>query len=423
MNSGINIQATSKTSPIISIVVNNYYLLVLKESSINVFNLLDYTAVQEIVLEKGDVASDIALCLENKEIKKDLKIAAEKVMVSVNVTSTPKKETLSKIIYLKAISADDQIQKLILMSNVVDAQKVFSQNVFPHDGNYEQKKEQFNVSAAWALFRNFEFERSMEFFSSANFDPRELLVMIPGLIEKKEGNFLSLKELIIQKGKPESFLPEATQALIKLMEEKRKYLAEKYDMSKEHKKMMQFAYPPSLSNEYFKMHNCSLDEVMELIDNSLIKLYLEQQHLRQIEIFFESAKNLKCNYKAMEAMLKEKIPNDKAFIAQVCLAFLYDKFGNYAESLAIWKTIGIEGTKETIDLACKETARLLPQMRDKKFIFEHARMVLLRKPDDGIRIFTENEALPKFISEDDIIKYLEELEKSRVFSKKNTSSI
>lgn len=413
----MNIGATAKPNTIMAVVISNYYLIIMRDIVVNVFNLMDYSKVQDIELEKGDVGSDMVLNIDSKDIKKASAMIADNIIMSLDVVGeSKKKDPMSKLMYLKAIPADKQIQRLLLMSKVNEAQKVFSQNVFPGDENFDQKKEEFNTAIGWALFKCFEFAKSYEFFLQVNYDPREFLALVPDLLDKKDKTFTYLKDLIEQRGtaeKPEVLLQEGTQIITKLVEAKRKYLAEKYDISKEFKKVLPFIYADFPINEYFGKREIILDEMMGLLDDSLMKLYVEQQQLKQIQLYFETTKVMKCDYKKMEIFFKDKLSKDSSCTAHVCLAYLYNNFGNYPESLAIWKTLGSNGSTEIIGLACKEIARLLPQMRDKKEIFEYAKVVLYRMPEDGIKIFTENENLPKFISEDDVIGFFESLERSQ----------
>ena len=400
-SSAINIQATVKTNPILSIVIQNYYLLILRESLVQVYNLLDYTKVQEIELEKGDTGRVLAPDMD-------------KVLLAVDYVPAPKKDSFGKISYLRAIPPAEQIKKLLLQCKVSEAQKVFTQNNSPASSSFEAKREEFNVEAGWCLFQALEFDKAAGFFSSVNYDPREFLALVPDLLGK-EVTYKTLKDLIEQKltqgERKDGVMQEGIRTIIRLVEEKRKYLAEKYDLVREIKKQVPFVHPEIPINEQFKTSKPPLDELMELLDNSLLKLYLDQKDLKLIQSYFESTKTLKCNYKSMEAYLNSQKELDKTFTAHVCLAFLYDKFGNFTEALEMWKNLGSQGLKETRELACKETARILTtHITEKKTIFEYAKMILLFNPDEGLKIFTENATLPKFITEDDIISYLDSME-------------
>eukprot|EP01022_Parablepharisma_sp_SALTPOND_P004516 TRINITY_DN120428_c0_g1_i1.p1 TRINITY_DN120428_c0_g1~~TRINITY_DN120428_c0_g1_i1.p1 ORF type:complete len:983 (+),score=128.19 TRINITY_DN120428_c0_g1_i1:95-2950(+) len=400
-NTAINLQASHKSNPIRSIAVQNYYLLVLRDTIVQVFNLIDCTKVQEIELERADTG---------RVLVPDV----DKVLIAVDAIPAPKKDPLGKVVYLRAIPPEEQIKRLLFQSKVSEAQKVFTQNNSPMDPDFENKREEFNVEAGWTLFQGLEFDKAIGFFSSVNYDPREFLALVPNLLGKGV-SYRTINDLVDQRmgqdERKDAVIKEGIRAIIRLVEEKRKYLVEKYDLVRDVKKPLEFTYSSTPLNESFRLSKPTLEELMELIDNSLLKLYFEEKDLKLIQGFFEATKELKCSYKTMEGYFKEKMEKDSTFTAHVCLAFLYDRYGNFTEALEMWKMLGSQGLKETRDLACKETERLLmTQVTDKKMIFEYAKMILLLNPEEGLKIFTENPALPKFVTEDDIISYLEGLE-------------
>ncbi len=363
-NGQIGIQA--KTNPIISMAVKDYYLIVLRETNVGIYNLMDYTKVQDIELEKNDLGRALA-------------IDGERVLIAVDVSADGKKDAFGQIVYLQAISAEEQMKKLLLQCRITEAMKIFSQNCVPADADFEIKKEQFNIEAAWALFIMFDFDKAVEFFLSVNYDPRELLALLPDMLDTKAGDsYTTLKEIVVQKQaeRPENVIQEGTKAIIRLLDAKRKYLAEKYELAKEGKRPLQFVYPGQPVNDSFRSAKISVETVVELLDNSLMKLYVEIKDLRMLQTYFDSTKLLKCNYKLMQEYLKRKTESDKSFASHVCQAYLYDKFGNYIQALDQWTALGGEGTTEARELACKETMKLLlTQPVDRDNLFKYARML------------------------------------------------
>ncbi len=125
--------------------------------------------VQELPLKEGGTGK----CLCKFE---------DKVFVGVEMHTGDKKKENSTIFYLLPVPSERQIQKLILQTRIDEAQKVFQQNNKPSSSDYTQKLEKFNTEAAWALMKNLEFEKAAEFFAFTDFDPRELILLIPGLL-------------------------------------------------------------------------------------------------------------------------------------------------------------------------------------------------------------------------------------------------
>jgi len=401
-NSEMNIQAMQKSHLIISISIQKHYLLILRSNMINVYNLKDYTKIQDIDLEKNDTG---------KVFVSD----EEKVIIAMDTIPAPKKDPLGRFTFLKPVPVEIQIKQLLANGKVSEAQKVFSHNISAMDPQFEIKREEFNVEAGWCLIQNLEFEKAFGFFASVNYDPKEFLALIPELLSK-DISYQTIKSLMdtkgIQSDKKELIMQDCIKTVIRLVEEKRKYLVEKYDLSKDLKKQLNFVYASAPLNESFKVsEKPTLEDLLELIDNSLLKLYLEQKDLKIIQAFFEQAKPLKCNYKLMDAHLNSLKDTDSTGISQVCLAFLYEKFENYSASMQIWKTIGSLKANEIRELACKEIAKLLiAHPGDQKTFFDNAKIIFLYFPEEGLKIFTENPSLPKFITEDDIIAFFDTLE-------------
>eukprot|EP01022_Parablepharisma_sp_SALTPOND_P022285 TRINITY_DN448_c0_g1_i1.p1 TRINITY_DN448_c0_g1~~TRINITY_DN448_c0_g1_i1.p1 ORF type:complete len:947 (+),score=150.37 TRINITY_DN448_c0_g1_i1:3051-5891(+) len=444
----IEIQATSKHSPIYQLAVLDYYLVCLKDFGANIYNLLDFTKVQEIPFEKGWAYRTYAIDGYNLFIARD-------------VPTGSKKELASALIYLMCIPYEEQIKRLLKRGSIQEAFKVFEQNNPKSDPNYEAKEERFKLEAAWALLINLAFSKAIEIFLQVNYDPRELLALVPGLL-KGSKSYKSLRDLIEEKdqdsmrlsqalkeakdslaaigpdappeqkqakeeevlkltqalkdakdisaSKIEQVLTAGKKAIIKLIEEKRKRLEGKYDLSTDLKKHVTFLNSEKPINVLKMPKIQTLDEIMELLDTCLLKLFVEEREVNQLYNFINRTTILKCNEKEMDTFLEERKDKDRSFTAHACQALLEDRSGNYANALKIWKTLGQE-TREVRDMACKETARILKtKADDKKIITTYARMLLVVNPEEGLKIFTETEGITKVISEDDTLTYLEGLE-------------
>ncbi len=398
--SPIQLPPTVKTNPILGMTVQKDYLLVFRQAGASVYNLLDSARVQEIEFERDfgfrDFACDggfVHLALE--------RIGGGKVEPS-------------SVMFLQEVPTDEIIKRLLLDSKVPEAQHVFSLNNPPADEAFAAKKEQFNIEVAWALFKRFQFSQSLEFFQQVNYDPRHLLSLVPDMFGPRYKDFKTLKHLVENAAgtlsNPDAVIQEGTRTIINLVEERRRYFAERFDLSKDGKKLIAFVSPAYPINEIPKPKGCTLDDLLEIVDTSLLKMYVEQKQVKPLQTFLESLKVLKCNEKEMEAYLKER-EKDRTFTVNVCQGLLAERFDNVKGALTIWKSLGVQAAKDVRDIACKETVKLLiNKVQEKKIFFEYAKMILIANPEEGIKIFTENASLPQFLNEDDIVTYLDSLE-------------
>lgn len=448
MPSGLDLQATSKSSPIFQLSIMSYYLIALREAGAVIFNLLDSTKLQEIDFGKGWSYKDYAIDGNNVYIAHDL-------------TMGSKKEPASGLIHLKAIPAEEQIKRLLRMADVSKAIKVFQQNNQQGGPSYEAKKERFNLEAAWTLFVSFNYVQAIEFFQQVNYDPKELLALVPELalmdssgklckslrsiIEERDDGFLKLESALksardsaAQEQDPErkraaeeevqnldqslksvkassaprieACIVQGYETIIHLVEEKRKYLESKYDIATEGGKPVSFLSPEQPINVMDKTKIRTVEKVVELLDTSLLKMFILEHKGAQLYSFINRTPILKCNEKQMDAFIAERKDKDRSFTTHMCQALLADRFGNYTNALEIWKSLASE-TREVRDIACKETVKLLrTKVEDKAIVFKYAKMLIIVNPDEGLRFFTENESISKIATEDDVLAYLEGLE-------------
>ncbi len=403
-NSAIPLQAAAKQFPILSMLVKDHYLLVLREGTLTVLNLLDSARVQDIDFEKGSLGRDMG-------------INADRILVSFDVSTGVKKEMASKLAYLRTVPADEQIKALLRDGKVPEAHKVFTQNNSSTDPTYEAKRDEFSVEAGWAALVGLDFAKAAELFQAANCDPAELLALVPGLLDSKAVAYKTLKDIVGAKALPtekaESAIQEGTNTIRLLAEGKRRWIAEHFDLAKDGKKSMQFRHPSGGINVTFRTAKPTLEEIMEVLDGAIIKLYVGQHEVKPIKSYFDSIKLMKCNYKQMENYLKEKLAADpRSCTAPICLAYLHEKYENYFAAVDVWRQFMGTAEGEDKKLACDEIVKLLvSKITDKELIFKYAGTVLAVFPEKGLRIFTVNECLPKFITEEDVIAFLGEFER------------
>jgi len=400
--SNINIQATTKHPAIISMLVKKHYLVILRETAVNVYNLLDYTLLQSIEIEKGD-------------IPKDLSGDDEKLLILYESVGGIKKEAVGKLVYYRLLPPNEQIQRLLAANKVNEACKVFNQNTSTNDPDFKSKREMFCLEAGWALFLAFDYTKAIEWLSNTNYDPFEFLALIPDFnsSDLPPGPFTTITNIVELKlgmsNTKATVLKDGLSTIVTLLAKKRKQLAPSYP--KEKAKVIEFLHPSTLINNAFKDHTATLAKTMEMLDTSLIKLYIALENVKDIKEFFDSITIMGCDYK-----FQAEIDDIDSYVAEICLGYFNEKYKNFTKALEIWKKLA--GEKEASELACKEIVKLLTtKITDKNLIFDCAEIVLKQQPEEGLKIFTNNDYLPKFITEDDIISYLGGLANNSEFLK------
>lgn len=398
------IQTTNKAHIVHAMLVKNYYLLVFKENAVHVFNLLDCSKVQTIDMEPGFQYKDSVI--ENSYI-----------ILAMDITSGSKKEVSSSFQILKEVSGNEQIKQLLLASKVPEAHKIFLLNFPSSLPDFEQRKENFNINAAWALFANLLFPQSYEYFMQTNYDPRELLALVPNVIDARirEKECVSLGEIIEKKlGKAvmqnDPLILEGTGIIINLLQEKRKYLAKTFNIDDDAKKIIDFINPENSFNNWMLKKCKTLEEIMYIIDTTLIKLHVESKQLKNLQNFLDSTPNLKCNFKEMDQYLKEKPSKEDPIlssVAQTCQAYLFERAGNIIAALDIWKQI-LKSTKDEnrIEICKPIISLMINKVEDKKIIKDYMRTFLVLCSQEAMKVFIDNDKITNIMTQDDIVEFL-----------------
>jgi len=374
------IQAMDEKHFIVSMLAKDHYLIVMRGTRIDIYNLLDGSLIQEFVMEKGDICRELT---DN----------SNRIIVIADVT----KKDLSKLMQLRLVPFEEKIRSLIAEGKIQEASKVFEQNNVPSDNQYEGKKKEFELEAAWGLFIALDLSKAFGYFANTNYDPLELLALIP----YPDSKFKTIKELVEKKKieNKDAVINKAIETIIKLAELKRKSLSSTYDFYKDSKKIVAFIYSFTPINDYFKHRKATLDEVMDELETSLIKHYVSANDLAAIQRFFENTKALKCDFKRTEKYLKD----NQSIPSQTCLAYLYDLYGKKDEALEQWRLL-INDNMVT-KIACKQIANLLINFPIEKIsLFKIIDILMQHDKKETLRVLKELDH--KEITEDDIIGYL-----------------
>ena len=398
---GSSILMQEFNQPVLEMIVKSFYLLVLMEKNMDVYNLLDFNRIQRMDFDKECVYKTCAMDNEN-------------LLLAMDIVMGYKKDLTSVLIYLYEIPAEVQIKQLLAESKIPEAHNVFLQSCQSISQDFEEKREQFNIDAAWALYVNLEFTRGEEYFLQTNYDPRELVTLVSTIMETKyqRNDFITLEMLVQRKSKEmvKETIIEGINSIIVLLEEKRKYLSGEYSFIVDRSKLFTFIRPTVPLNPSFKGDPCEYKEIMKFIDTSLLKLYVKNKQIMSLKSFLENTKDIQCNYKEMEIYLKEHFKNDLiTHSAEICQAFLYEKGGDYKAALNIWKELIQKENKEVKDIVSKSMIDILSnKIRDKNIFQEYAKSLLVSNPNEGIQLFTGSEKL--IMSEDEVCDFLESIE-------------
>jgi len=377
-----------KISGVNAMIIQNYYLLLLSDLSVHVFDLIDCKKVQEI-----------SISLEKGVIGRALAHAVNKVLIVFDVQQ--KKDSGSRVLCLRAVATNKLIIQLIRKSRINEAKRIFSQSVPSDDPSFDKQQKQFNLNAGWQLFKDLEFDKASQYLSEVEFDPREFLILIPGLIDNEKHK--NLTDLLGGKANEET-IKKATMTIIKLVESQRIKLEETYNIEegKEIIDLIQYS-----SNEDDKDHkddkdSTKLSDIIEIIDNSLFKFYLQQGDISMMQKYIESIKSLKCNYEVMSNYLKQY---KNSIISKVYESYLEEVKGKYTEALGMWKSL--IGT-EVNELAYANIKRLLiAKVKNLKNAFEYAKLVIDHDPLEGLNVFKKNVNVGKSVSQNEVLEYLE----------------
>lgn len=399
---GSSIPIQEVNQKILEMIVKSFYLLVFTEKSADVYNLLDYNKVQRIAFDKECVYKTCAIYSSN-------------LLLAMDIVMGYKKDLTSALVYLCEVPAEVQVRQLLGESKIAEAHSVFLQSCQSTSQDFEERREQFNIDAAWALFANLEFSRGEEYFLQTNYDPRELLTLVPAAMEPKHqrSSFTTLETLIQRKNGEvgREVVGEGVNSIILLLEEKRKYLSGGYSFVVDRTKPLSFVWPSTPLNGTFKGTACEYKEIMKIIDSSLLKLYTKNRQIKQLKNFIETAKDLQCNYKEMEVYLKDHFKDDLVTCsAEICQAFLYEKGGDYLAALNIWKELIEKENKEVRNTASRGMTDLLAsKVRDKSVFKKYVTFLLISNPAEGLRIFTNSDKFHT-LSEEEACDFLEKLE-------------
>lgn len=396
MNWRAEMAESSKVDSVVSMLVMGNYLLLFRESKVGVYNISNLTKIHEIGFERGAY--------------RDAAVAGDDVILAMDVKSKRGSSIVksSALSYMHKVPVEDQIEYFLATSQVPQARELFVQT-YSKLNDYSARKELFEIDAGWAFIVKLEFEEALACFAGRNFDPRDLLTLVPEVLDPdyKHERYITLQMLIASKNAEESKkMEEGIDMIIKLVSEQHKNLIESHNERLKDK--ITFVWPSLPMNDFFKGKESTLRDILFVVETGLIRLYLTKDDVHGLRKLADSVKDLCIDYKDFESYLEIQVKAEPTKYAyQVCQAILHEKQQNYEEALGIWKQFVLSGKKAMSDLACKSMVELLRnKVQKKKTIQGYARSIIVLNPDEAMRIFTNNPNLSKIMTEDEVYQYL-----------------
>ena len=465
----LDLNSKDRGDEIYDMFIYDYYLLIVRREWAEVYNLHDnkkpradpeehiwtYKAIQRIPIEKEWLPA-------NREF--DLRIHAidgSNVFVICEADQIKNCDEGSNILYWRAIPYEERMKILFKEGSMEIAWDLYSTHLRSLGKDPESYEEEFKLEGAWETFSCYEYERAEKLFLEVNYDIRELLMLMPNNLLKAKSPGTVLKTLLdktmsirkrlendLNAAKDSPIMIEfdgtmienetrpikisrlekkienlefkpteydnvhaaGRRLIMRLTKEVRRRLTEKYNFNTDGDKVIEFVrkLKPLVTLELPEKQ--TLEEIITMVDTCLLKMYINEPQLQELYNFLTTVEVLKSDLKEIDELIKQKEGKDRTYAGKVCRALLDYRLGNYPSSLQLWKELGQE-TREIRDMGCKETCKILKlHIKDKKSVFTYARMVLVVDSEEGLKIFTENEDITNFISEDDTIDYLKGLE-------------
>ncbi|CAD8051809.1 unnamed protein product [Paramecium primaurelia] len=372
------------------------YLIVIFDNLLQVFNLIDSKHMSDIQL------SQAARCITQTSNHLFYGSAAE-------------------LIYLYQTPAEQQISEFLKNGRVEDALQVYAQNNQTTDPSKNQQLEQLKLDCGWSLIRQMQFSNSLNYILQTNFEPRDFICLFPdyySTVEKLQSvnpnpslqNITIIINKFVQesRGDPQQIQElkyQTKEFFIEILEKKRAVLTSpQYAYSMKDKLNL---LTTTLNFNQNQWHPISCEQLLELIDFALIKLYLEsQQYFPKLKSFLTS-NQIYCIQ--MYTQLQGLFINNRGIEQQQgILAKFYESFNKIDQSLEIWKKVGIESVHlQEQQEACEETTRILKQNPEKNRIFKFIVWVFKKQFKIGVQIFQISDQI---ISPDQMLKFLEEQE-------------
>ena len=375
----------SEKASLVCAAVNDQFMIIATVNTLEVYSISDGSLIQ-----KEDLTTQPALFIAENE-------------------SQVYYCTTSSLFSLHQVPLSDQINRLLIECKITEARKLLSK-MLEGEINTESQYEQFNLDAAWCLFKSLKFTNSAENFVLTNFDPRELMSLFTEYYSRPGERVKSIMTVINEStsglasgdvtGVTKDKMFQAKLAAVTILSQKRKTICEPPRAGKFVNSFNFLRSPFSINR--LGNETVPREEVIELIDTFLLKVLVDLSlvesdskkfnekygkfPIKVLSEMFEPTYKISLNFQDSESFLKSK--GDKA---KVPLAMFYEASGRKEEALKIFRDQTSSDIKVKEDFA-KQTVRILLRVNDRQTVFTYSEWVLNAFPSIGLEIFTSTEA-------------------------------
>lgn len=403
-----NVNPITFARPLVGLNVYKNYIIALHETAVTVYDSNDSSQVQEINIPSGSIG-------------KYLIIGQNKLFyITVSYNDKKDKEVTAFNIYeLKEVAYDIQILKLLNENKMEEALNIFNNNIPSSREEKPSQLEKFFLNSAWACIKKADFMKAYQYAKLTRFNPFEFMYLFTGLLnipiihedqELKNSILPSIDSLINAFDRSSSSMSgivtrdsltnfkredekekEAIEMLGSLLNEKRNFLINSYDIPKDNFRKIPFL---NADNALISITNNDviLQKILEVISTVLIKVYvkLDMPTKKIWDVIDYDFFN--CDWDELESFLYKENKD----VSKITLAYLNEKRAKYEDALKTWQEYGnkVETDAAYSREACERTKVILKTATDKRLFHDYIQWMLSKFPVSAFDLFKQTEIVP-----------------------------
>lgn len=384
----------SETKQVIGARYSEPYVVILTDTSIDVYDVLEGNLIQvQPLATPGSLVSDI-----------DTPV----VVASGN-----------KVIALNPIPITDQLAKLLQECKVDEAFALLQKSIDFTSPEASSIQEQFNLDAAWCYFRSLRFPKAAEYFELTSFDPRDIMslfpelcnpaIFIPGSTRYTVATLVSEFVERSASGPSRSGVNSAVEekvrlcklSVISLLQQRRASIFRPPKAAVKVSDLLTFTASEYSINR-INRDPVSRESMLEMLDTFMLKFYIEtgidsnektseklrerfnKDYLQLLEELFDPEYRPYLNFQECDDYMVAI--GDQASNAR---AMLFEAFNRKVDALKMWKHIGHgKGSAAQKEQAARQTIKILLKVTDTQTVFTYLDWVMTQFPYIGLEVFT-----------------------------------
>ncbi|KRW98817.1 WD40-repeat-containing domain [Pseudocohnilembus persalinus] len=380
------------------------YLILGYEKCIKVYNLENSQEIQDIQI---DVKNPI----------KCMTATGDKIFYGID----------GELMYLYQQPYQELILKNLNKGKLDDAISIFNSNHNKYDDFREQKLQELYMDAFWSFVTLIRWTdaKNVIIQQQLPIDLREIIYLFKELLPSKhrdqvdKRNKLNTIDMVIQnqlniiyQGKQTmvqqefpKYKKQAEEFLAEILENRRIQYTQQQDINMKEK--IEFSHSKQSLYDFKQIEqSIILEELLELIDFVLIKIYIKIDNKKSLKDLFKRGELMCKNlYGELQTEITSKYTNQENY--QIVAQF-QESFGKTIDALEVWSQI--DSNKSIVDEnliqeACKNTIRILTNVTEKKIIEKYYRWVLKRNLDIAFKLLP---AIPEnVINPNQVLDYFE----------------